>query len=225
VPGETKEPISPLHILVAEDLDADAQLLKRAFLRAGIDVPLRFVTDGQQAIDYLKGTGAFANRTSHPLPTMLLLDLKMPLLSGFDVLEWVRLQPGLRRLLVVVFTSSDMAEDIDLAYELGANSYLVKPSGLNNLEETVRGLETYWLKLNHFNDCKPRPLHRRQPLRVLLRNTETGKFFASGRKWTDDPDEAMNFERTERAVQCAIALDVTETEVIVKTIRSFRGSL
>src|SRR6266487_2461384 len=120
-----------LRILVAEDLDDDVQILKRAFIRAGVNVPLRFVTDGQKVIDYLKGDGAFANRTDYPMPTLLLLDLKMPGLHGFDVLEWLRLQPGLRRLLVVVFTSSSQPEDVNRAFELGANSYLVKPAGFD----------------------------------------------------------------------------------------------
>src|SRR5436190_17116270 len=122
-----------LRILVAEDLAEDAEILKLAFLSAGVNVPLHFVSDGAEAIEYLKGEQRFANRAEHPLPTLLLLDLKMPRLNGFDVLDWLRLQPGLRRLLVVVFSSSEMLEDINRAYELGANSYLAKPTAFRQL--------------------------------------------------------------------------------------------
>src|SRR5882724_10527721 len=112
-----------LSILVAEDLPEDAEILRLAFLSAGVNVPLHFVKDGVEAIEYLKGEQHFGDRSKHPLPTLLLLDLKMPRLDGFDVLDWLRLQPGLRRLLVVVLTSSDMPDDVNRAYELGANSY------------------------------------------------------------------------------------------------------
>src|ERR1043165_7447002 len=90
-----------------------------------------------------------------PLPTMLLLDLKMPRVNGFEVIDWIRRQPGLRRLLVVVFTSSELPEDINHAYELGANSYLVKPTEFSELEKLARTLENYWLRLNYCADCAP----------------------------------------------------------------------
>ena len=144
-----------LRILVAEDLPDNVQLLKLAFSKAGGDVPLNFVRDGAQAIDYLKGEAAFSNRNKYPLPTMLLLDLRMPRLDGFEVLKWLRLQPGLRRLVVVVFSSSDEANDINRAYDLGANSYIVKPASFTKLEETLRNLEEYWFKLNACPDCLP----------------------------------------------------------------------
>src|SRR5256714_15448859 len=105
-------PLKGMRILAAEDDPTEAFLLKRAFLRAGIDVPLDFVADGQQAIDYLAGQQGFADRASHPMPTVLLLDLKMPRVDGFQVLEWIRQQPLLRRLPVVVLTNSDLAQDV-----------------------------------------------------------------------------------------------------------------
>src|SRR5580765_2760140 len=95
-------------ILVAEDNPDDAFLLKRAFAQAGINVRLDFVQDGEQVIHYLKGENGYGDREAHPFPVLLLLDLKMPRLDGFDVLEWLRQQPGgLKRLLVTVLTSSD----------------------------------------------------------------------------------------------------------------------
>src|SRR5438477_7510693 len=116
-----------MRILAAEGDPTEAFLLKRAFLRAGIDVPLDFVAGGQQAIDYLDGQQGFADRANHPMPTLLLLDLKMPRVDGFQVLEWIRQQPLLRRLPVVVLTNSDLAEDVNRAFDFGANSYLRKP--------------------------------------------------------------------------------------------------
>ena len=87
------------------------------------------------------------------MPRLLLLDLKMPLMGGFEVLEWVRQQPGLRRLLVIVFTSSDQPQDINRAFDLGANSYLVKPNSFNQLKEIGLAMETYWVKLNRCPGC------------------------------------------------------------------------
>src|SRR5438132_11841162 len=133
-----------MRILAAEDDPTEAFLLKRAFLRAGIGVPLDFVSDGQQAIDYLAGQHSFANRAAHPMPTVLLLDLKMPRVDGFQVIEWLRQQPLLRRLPVVVLTNSDLDEDVNRAFDLGANSYLRKPHNMPALEELVRILEQYW---------------------------------------------------------------------------------
>lgn len=135
-------------VLVAEDDPSDAFLLQRAFSAAQIPVTLHFVRDGQEAIDYLQGEAGFADRANHPLPDLMLLDLKMPKLNGFDVLSWVRAKPGLRRLLVTVLTSSDQPVDINRAYDLGANSYLLKPHGSTDLIELVKRLQRYWLEAN-----------------------------------------------------------------------------
>jgi CheY-like chemotaxis protein len=144
-------------ILVAEDNPDDAFLLKRAFVQAGINVRLDFVQDGEQAIHYLKGENGYADREAHPFPVLLLLDLKMPRLDGFDVLEWLRQQPGgLKRLLVTVLTSSDQPSDVDRAYDLGANSYLIKPSVSESLVEIVLRIQNYWFKINHSPDCSKR---------------------------------------------------------------------
>src|SRR5947208_11973317 len=114
-------------ILVAEDDADDAFFLQRAFKKLGIPTSLKFVHDGQEAIDYLHGDAQFADRLRYPLPDLLLLDLKMPRLTGFEVLGWVRKQHNLRRLPVVIFSSSGELTDINRAYDLGANSYLIKP--------------------------------------------------------------------------------------------------
>ena len=134
------------HILVAEDDPTDAFFFERAFKRAGLPVLLHFVRDGQEVIDYLEGTGPFADRTAYPLPQLLLLDLNMPRLNGFDVLEWVRQQPGLSSLQMVIFSSSDEAKDINRAYGLGANWYLVKPHSMDELTALIGRFKKYWLE-------------------------------------------------------------------------------
>ena len=135
-------------VLIAEDDPGDAFLLQRAFAAAQVPATLYFVGDGQEAIDYLGGTGAYSDRKTYPLPDLMLLDLKMPKLNGFDVLTWIRQQPGLKRLPVTVLTSSDQPQDINRAYDLGANSYLLKPHGSQELSDLVGRVQKYWLELN-----------------------------------------------------------------------------
>ena len=135
-------------ILVAEDQANDAFILERAFKKTGTKTTLHFVRDGQEAVDYLDGQELFSDRNAYPLPTLLLLDLKMPRLNAFDVLEWVRRHESLRRLLVVVFSSSEEIGDINRAYDLGANSYMVKPSEFDELLQLAEELGRYWLLRN-----------------------------------------------------------------------------
>src|SRR3989454_7510757 len=117
-------------ILLAEDDPNDVILFQRAMGRASLSADsMKVVPDGEQAISYLSGQGVHADRDLYPLPALLLLDLKMPRKSGLEVLSWLRKQPQLRHLIVVFLTSSNSAEDIRLAYEAGANSYLVKQIG------------------------------------------------------------------------------------------------
>jgi len=148
--GNREEPIK---ILIAEDEEDDVFLLERAFARAGVKVDLQFVRDGQEAVEYLGSGKPPSNRGAQPLPVLLLLDLKMPKLDGSDVLKWLRQQPGLRRLSVVVFSSSNEPRDINLAYDLGANSYAVKPADPSSLLGFVQSLDSYWFKRNCFPDC------------------------------------------------------------------------
>ena len=135
-------------ILLVEDDENDVLLIQRAFRRAGLGTALKVVRDGEQAIDYLSGHGAYGNRERFPLPFLLLLDLKMPGVDGFEVLQWVRAEPELKRLLVVVLTSSNLQADVDRAYELGANSYLVKPVEFDEMVNMVQRFEVYWSEIN-----------------------------------------------------------------------------
>jgi len=137
-----------IKILVADDDQNDAFLLKRAFVRAGINTPMNFVEDGEQAVSYLEGRAPFADRQAFPLPNLVLMDLKMPRMDGFEVLRWVRRQPVLRRLPVLVFSSSADHRDVDLAYELGASGYAVKPSKHDELQDLVVSVESFWLRRN-----------------------------------------------------------------------------
>ncbi|HEX4262759.1 MAG TPA: response regulator [Verrucomicrobiae bacterium] len=143
-------------VLVADDDENDIRLLTRAFLRAGINVPMKWVRDGEEAIQYLQGENPFTDRNAFPIPMLLLLDLKMPRTNGFEVLEWVRKQTGLRRLLVVVMTSSDEPEDVNRAYDLGANSFLKKPDDFDDLMRISRQLHEYWIQTNLCPNCTPR---------------------------------------------------------------------
>ena len=134
------------HILVAEDDPTDAYFFQRAFRRAGLPITLHFVSDGQEVIDYLHGEGQFADRKAHPLPQLVLLDLKMPRVNGFEVLEWVRQRPGFKGLQLVIFSSSDEPKDMNRAYALGANWYLVKPHSMEELTALVGRFKKFWLE-------------------------------------------------------------------------------
>ncbi len=135
-------------ILLAEDDPNDVLLLQRAFHKAGLRDRLKVVRDGEQAIEYLAGRGDYADRNRYPLPFMLLLDLKMPGTDGFEVLHWLRAEQTLKRLLVVVLTSSNLQADVDRAYDLGANSYLVKPVEFDAMVNLILRFEAYWTEIN-----------------------------------------------------------------------------
>ncbi len=134
-------------ILVVEDDADDVVLLKVAFEGAHIGEALQVVGDGEEAVAYLLGQGAYADRARHPLPSLILLDLKLPRKSGLEVLEWRR-QAGLWRIPVIVLTSSQSSADIARAYELGANSYLVKPLSSEAQLKMVETIGAYWIGLN-----------------------------------------------------------------------------
>jgi CheY-like chemotaxis protein len=135
-------------ILLAEDDSSDVFLMKRALDKANITHPMNVVRDGEEAIDYICGHGQFADRKAHPFPAILLLDLNMPKKTGFEVLEWVRSQTNYKRLPIVILSTSNQEHDVRRAYDLGANSYLTKPSHFDDLVEMVKMVDANWLKIN-----------------------------------------------------------------------------
>lgn len=139
-------------LLLVEDDPNDVMLFRRAKDKSNLVNPLQVVEDGEAAVAYLSGQGTYADRNRYPLPALVLLDLKLPRKSGLEVLAWLRQQPGLQRLPVVVLTSSRESLDVGRAYDLGANSYLVKPVAFDSLLEMVKALGLYWLILNEKPD-------------------------------------------------------------------------
>lgn len=135
-------------ILLVEDDPADVLLIRRAFRNAGIGNRLYEVRDGEEAMQYLSGKSAYSDRSKYPFPFLVLLDLRMPKLSGFEVLEWIRAEAHLQELIVVVLTGSESMPDANKAYELGASSYLVKPSNFDRLVELIKRIEGRWLLLD-----------------------------------------------------------------------------
>ena len=136
-------------ILLVDDSESDIFLLRTAFKKAPFSALLAEVSNGAEAIAYLAGEGPYSDRNQYPLPVIVLLDLNMPMKNGFDVLEWLRTQPTLRRLTTVILTASLRMEDVERAYDLGANSFLVKPSSMEELTAMIRTLRD-WLHYNHF---------------------------------------------------------------------------
>jgi CheY-like chemotaxis protein len=135
-------------VLLGEDDPDDVLLTQLAFEKARLANPLIVVRDGEEVISYLKGEGAYADREKYPLPILLLLDLKMPKISGFQVLEWLRTRRDLSDISVAIMTSSDSDPDMSRAYQLGASSYLVKPPDAEALLALVQRLHAYWLILD-----------------------------------------------------------------------------
>ena len=141
-------------VLVAEDDDKDVLLLEYAFRRIKSQADLRFVSDGKMAMAYLRATEPYSDRGKFPFPALVLLDIKMPKMSGLDVLEAIRDDPDLTRLTVIVFSCSAHERDIERASDLHANSYLVKPSDSQALARLCQVLEEYWLTLHRCAPCR-----------------------------------------------------------------------
>jgi CheY-like chemotaxis protein len=137
-------------LLLVEDNEDDVFLMKRALKGAHVINPLFVAEDGQEALDYLGGAGKFADRANYPLPAVVFLDLKLPFVSGHDVLTWIRRQKHLESLVVIVLTSSNEASDLSRCYALGANSYVVKPPTPEQLEDLAKAFKWYWLEYNQF---------------------------------------------------------------------------
>jgi CheY-like chemotaxis protein len=136
------------HILLIEDNPMDVELTLDAFHEAKLLNTIHVASDGKQALDYLFGRGKYADRNAFPMPNLVLLDLKLPSIDGFEVLRQVKSTPVLKRLPVVILTSSKEEGDRALSYDHGANSYLVKPISFDGFLGVVQQIEGYWLSLN-----------------------------------------------------------------------------
>ena len=134
-------------ILLVEDDENDAFFMQHALKKAGITNPIRVVSDGQQAIDYLKSAVQPGSNGDFPLPGLVLLDLKLPYVPGLDVLKWIRQQSELAPIVLILSASSEVA-DISMAYHLGANAYLVKPPEVRQLDVIVKAIKEFWLTHN-----------------------------------------------------------------------------
>jgi CheY-like chemotaxis protein len=133
-------------ILLVEDSEDNVLLVRHAMHKAGVTARLEVATSGEQAIEYLRGISGYSDWHQFPLPSIVLLDLKMPGMSGFDVLKWIRQQPGIKALRVAMLTSSDSPREIKMAHELGANIFLTKPVQLERLIQIMKTLNEHWLQ-------------------------------------------------------------------------------
>ncbi|AFY55842.1 response regulator with CheY-like receiver domain and winged-helix DNA-binding domain [Rivularia sp. PCC 7116] len=135
-------------ILLVEDDSNDILFIQRAMKRSKLNNPMQVVRDGDEAVAYLAGKEKYADRNVYPLPTIILLDLKLPRRSGLEVLAWLRQQHVIKRIPVVILTSSREHVDVNRAYDIGVNSYLLKPVNHNALNDMIEMLNAYWVNLN-----------------------------------------------------------------------------
>lgn len=139
-----------VEVLLVEDLSEDAELTQRALRKHNLINEIKWVADGEEALEYLFGTGRYEGRDTNIKPKIILLDLKLPKVNGLEVLKAVRADRRTQAVPVVVMTSSKEGKDVKTAYELGANSYVVKPVTFANFAEVVRNVGYYWLVVNEF---------------------------------------------------------------------------
>lgn len=135
-------------ILLVEDDEDQIFFFERSLRNAGVSCPLQIVRDGQQAIDYLTGRGAFADREQFPKPAVILLDIKLPRVTGLEVLEWIQQNPDVRSFVVIICSSSALQSDIRSAYRLGASSYIVKPGNVDDQNAMAHSFKKWWLDYN-----------------------------------------------------------------------------
>jgi CheY-like chemotaxis protein len=135
-------------ILLVEDRPDETELMKQALHQAGVTNPLRVLSDGGEAMAYLSGQAPYHPRGAWPLPRLVLLDLKLPTRTGLEVITWMKADARLKRIPVIMVTSSREAADMEKAYSAGVNSYLVKPTSFRDFVDTVKITATYWINYN-----------------------------------------------------------------------------
>jgi len=138
----------PSTILLVEDEEAHAELTKRAIRKAGNANRVDIVSDGEQALDYIYNREKYADKKKYPVPGLILLDIKLPGIDGIEVLKRIKENPDLKRIPVIMLTTSERDEDIVRSYEHYANSYLTKPVGFKAFEEKIVQVDFYWMILN-----------------------------------------------------------------------------
>jgi len=145
----------PPTLLIVEDNEDDIFFMERIFKQMGARCDLRFVRDGVEAVEYLSGKGQFEDRVQNPLPTIILMDLKMPRMNGFEVLEWMQKQPEIKLIPTIVVTSSTMQEDVTRAYRSGANAVMNKPVDKDSLLQMLKTFHLYWTDYVEMPEVKP----------------------------------------------------------------------
>jgi CheY-like chemotaxis protein len=146
--------MNPFSLLVVDDDENDLLFMRRAISRAEISNPVQVVRDGQQAIDYLAGTGSFADRIQFPLPGLIITDYQLPLKSGFDLLKWLRSRPGLKRIPVILLSSTANPAEMSAVFDAGGNAFVVKPTGMLELVDLFKAIKEFWI---NFNQVPPIP--------------------------------------------------------------------
>jgi CheY-like chemotaxis protein len=131
-------------ILIVEDEDHDVDFLRRAFARAGVANPVQHVQNGEEAVDYLRGVGKYADRKTYPFPRVMLTDLKMPQMGGIELLQWIQSNPEYRVVPTIVLTSSTHEADVRAAFAAGVSGYMVKPVDFSQLERLAGVIASYW---------------------------------------------------------------------------------
>jgi CheY-like chemotaxis protein len=138
----------PSNILIVEDEEAHAELTRRAIQKSGRANRIDIVSDGEEALEYLTNTGKYGNKEEYPSPVLILLDIKLPGIDGIEVLKKIKEHPTLKKIPVIMLTTSQREEDVAASYGHYANSYLTKPVGFKEFEEKVMNADFYWLKMN-----------------------------------------------------------------------------
>ena len=189
-------------ILLVDDDDGFLALVQRAIRQSQLDASLQYVCDGEEAISYLSHQGRFKDQTAFPRPWLVLLDLHMPRVDGFEVLQWKLNHPELNKMPFVILSSSGLEKDKKRASELGARDYLMKPMELPRLLEMVENLDRFWTSVNIFDQ-------------IFLRDSETGEFYKNPDSWVANPDEATVFETPDDALRQRSSITKSKLEMLM----------